>query len=159
METQTGIRDNEHRFEKFFATRASRWVIGATALMVLLAGLWAAYQSGAAVDREMRLKLVSRVTDVAAAFNVQDINKLSFTADDKEQARFQRMCAQMRDYAAVSGADRLYIIGLRDGRIVSGPESSIGSHQRALPPGTVYENPDQQNFDVFEKGRLQIWDS
>ncbi len=159
METQTVVRENEHRFEKFFAVRASRWVIGTTALMVLLAGLWAAHQSGEAADREMRFKLVSRVTDVAAAFNVQDINQLSFTADDKEQVRFQRMCAQMRDYAEVSGPGRLYIIGLRDGQIVSGPESLIGSHQRVSQPGTVYENPDQQNFEVFEKGQPQVWGS
>jgi PAS domain S-box-containing protein len=156
METQTVVRDNEYRFERFFAIRGSRWVIGAAALMVLLAGLWAARQSGEARDLEMRDNLLSRATDVAAAFNVFDIRNLSFTAADKEKARFQRMCVQMRDYTEVSEPGRLYVIGLRDGRIVSGPENSI---EPALPPGTVYENPDQQNFDVFEKGHPQVWDS
>ena len=159
MENQTVVRGNKQRIEGLFANRRNRWVIGATALMVLLTGLWAAHQSGKACDLQMRDKLLSRVTDVAAAISVLDVKNLSFTADDKEQARFQRICAQMRAYVEVSGPGRLYIIGLRDGQIVSGPESSIGNHQSASMPGTVYENPDQQNFDVFEKGQSQVWES
>ncbi|MEI7850913.1 MAG: PAS domain S-box protein [Kiritimatiellales bacterium] len=154
MENQTVVRENEHRFEGFFAKRGSRWVIGAAALMVLLAGLWTAYQSGEACDRQMRDKLVRRAVDVAATFGVRASKELSFTPDDKEKGIFQRKCAQLQAYAEVFESGPVYGIGLRDGQIVSGPESSLRS---ALQPGTVYENPDQQYFDVFEKGQPQVW--
>ena len=159
MENQTGEKINRQRLGIFFSARGSRSTISVTALMVLLAGLWAAKQAGEEVDLQMRLNLVNRAADVAAAFNVLDINKLYFTTDDKEQSRFRRMCDQLRACAEVSGLSRLYVVGLREGQVVSGPESSTGDGQLALPPGTVYKNPDQQNFDVFKTGRPQVWDS
>ena len=59
MDNQTVVRENEHRFEGVFVKRGSRWVIGAAAVMVLLAGLWAAREAGEAVDRQMRDKLAA----------------------------------------------------------------------------------------------------
>ena len=157
MENQTVIGEKPHRFEGSFAMRGSRWVIGSAALVVLVTGLWIAEESGEAVDRQIRSNLAAQAADVAATLGVRAVKDLSFTPDDDKKAIFRRKCDQLQAYSEFAGAGRFYVVGLRNGQIVSGPESSIGGRPPASPPGTVYENPDQQYFDVFARGQPQVW--
>lgn len=138
--------------------RGSCMVIFATALMVLATGLWMAQQSGQDVDLQMRRDLVRQATDIAAAVNPFDLGlpHLSFSADDKTRPVFQRLSAQMRDYAAFTGVKSVYTMALRNGQIVFGPESLPEGHPYASPPGTVYQKPTQKDFDIFTTGRTQV---
>lgn len=153
MEKQTVVRKNRRWLVNFFFMRVSRSTISVTALMVLLAGLWAARQSGESMDHQMRQNLVREINDVAAGINIANIRELSFTAADKDRPVFQRLCAQLRTYAEVSGPDHFYIMALRDGQIVFGPESLP---EGAAASGTVYPLSSGPDFEVFRSGRPQF---
>ncbi len=144
------------QFPVLLSVRGSCWLIYAAALMVLLAGLWAAKQSGQNADIQMRRDLVLQATDIAATVDPCAIRALSFTADDRFRPEFQLLCAQMRACAESAGINSLYTMALREGRIVFGPESLAEGHPYASPPGTVYQKPSPQDFDLFKTGRPQI---
>jgi PAS domain S-box-containing protein len=156
MESQTAAKMNRGRFAGFFSIRGSRWVIGTTALMVLVAGLWVAGKAGEATDLQMRHRLMRQAGDVAAGINITHIRALSFTADDKDRPIFRRMCEQMRAYAEATGLTSLYTMALHDGQIVFGPESLSEGHRYASPPGTVYQMPTALDFEIFRTGQPQI---
>jgi PAS domain S-box-containing protein len=138
--------------------RGSCLVIFATALMVVTAGLWTARQSGQEVDRRMRRDLARQAADIAATVNPFDFGEphLSFSADDKTRPVFQRLSSQMKDYAGFTGVKNIYTMALRNGQIVFGPESLPDGHPYASPPGTVYQEPSQKDFDIFTTGRPQV---
>ena len=134
-----------------FAGQGSFLLIYATALMVMLAGLWIARESGQAIDLRMRRDLVSQVAEIAATVNPSNLKALSFTADDISRPEFKRICDQFEVYAELVKIDTLYILALRDGQIVFGPESSAD-----VSPGTVYQRPSLKDFELFETGSSQI---
>ncbi|NOU36831.1 MAG: PAS domain S-box protein [Kiritimatiellaceae bacterium] len=139
-----------------FTSQARCWVIGLTMIVVLLTGLWAAKQSGLAVDLQMRRELVRHAAGVAAAISPSSLRVLSFTEGDGCLPEFRQLCGQLQAYAETAGLHRLYTIALLDGQIVSGPESLPEGHPQASPPGTVCGSPDLSNFKIFQTGRPQI---
>ncbi|HQO33517.1 MAG TPA: PAS domain S-box protein [bacterium] len=58
----------------------------------------------------------------------------------------------MKAYAQAVGLRSLYSMALRDGNIVFGPESLDEDDPWASPPGTVYEEPSELDFEIFETG-------
>ena len=136
--------------------RGSYAVICVTALMVLLGGVWVAKESGKNTDLQMRRDLVRQATAIAATVNPANVRALSFTADDKNRPEFQRLSSQLRAYAETAQIKSLYTKALRNGQIVFGPESLSAGHPYASPPGTVYEEPSQKDFDIFVTGSPQI---
>jgi PAS domain S-box-containing protein len=139
-----------------FTSWTGYWVVGATMLVVLLAGLWAVKQSGQATDRQMRRELMRHAVGVATAISPSSLRGLSFTEGDSSLPEFQQLCDQLRAYAETAGLHRLYTMALSDGQIVSGPESLPEDHPQASPPGTVCGSPDQNNFKIFQTGRPEI---
>jgi PAS domain S-box-containing protein len=144
------------KFSGCILRRGSCLVIFATALMVVTAGLWMARQSGREVDLRMRRDLARQAADIASAVNPVHVKDLSFSADDKASPVFQRLSAQMRDYAGFTGVKTIYTMALRNGQIVFGPESLPEGHPYASPPGTVYQEPSQKDFNIFTTGRPQV---
>lgn len=134
----------------------SCWIIGVTLLAVLVTGLLTAKQAGESADLQMRRELVQQAVSIAAAANPSRIQELSFTAVDKDSPAFRQLCDQMAAYAEVAGIRSLYTMAMRDGQIVFGPESLPDGHPYASPPGTVYENPSQKDFDIFQTAQPQI---
>jgi len=156
MKIRKFTRDILNRLFVRFDGQGSFLLIYATALMVMLTGLWLARESGQAIDFQMRRDLVSQVTEVAATVNPSHLKALSFTADDEGQPEFQRLCDQFRSYAELAEFDSLYTMALRNGQIVFGPESPDQGQPLASLPGTVYQNPSDKDFELFETGRPQI---
>jgi PAS domain S-box-containing protein len=131
-------------------------IIGTIALMVLTAGLWISKQSGEFADLKMRRELVQQVSNIAAAVNPENIRRLSFTAADKDCPVYQLLCDQLAAYAEATGVRSLYTMALRDEQIVFGPESLPGGDPYASPPGTVFQEPTQRDFDLFRTAQPQI---
>lgn len=156
MKIRKLTRDFLHRLFVRFDGQGSFLIIYATALMVMLTGLWLARESGQAIDFQMRRDLVSQVTEIAATVNPSHLKALSFTADDEGRPEFQRLCDQFRSYAELAKFDSLYTMALRNGQIVFGPESPDVGQPLASLPGTVYQNPSDKDFELFETGRPQI---
>lgn len=150
------VNDMVSRLLGLFLCRSSFFVIVTAGLILSLAGFWAAKAAGTAADLQMRRALVRHVTDIAAAVNPDNLRALSFTAEDKSRPEFSRLCSQLRAYAEFAGIDSLYTMALRNGQIVFGPESLAEGHPYSSPPGTVYQKPSQQDFNLFETGRPQM---
>jgi|GEM_PF-1667517 len=139
-----------------FDGQASSVLIGITALMVLSGGVWTAKHAGQDVDRRMRRDLVNQASGVAATINPSNVRALSFTANDSSRSEFQRLRDQLRAYAEVAKISSLYTMALKNGQIVFGPESLPEGSPQSSPPGTVYQNPSQKDFEIFETGSRQI---
>ncbi|MFA7368931.1 MAG: PAS domain S-box protein, partial [Kiritimatiellales bacterium] len=155
-ENHKSLKDALLRFSSRLAGREGYVVIFLTVLMIALAGLWAAKQSGQDAELQMRRDLVRQAAGIAATANPADLRALSFTAEDKTKPEFQRLCAQLRAYAELTGINSLYTMALRNGQVVFGPENLPEKHPYASPPGTVYKRPAQKDFDIFETGSPQI---
>lgn len=156
MERFKPVNDLPARLSGLFFHRSSFFVICVAGLILSLAGLWAAKAAGTAADLRMRRNLVRQVSDIAAAINPANLRALSFTAEDQNRPEFIRLCSQLRAYAGFTGIGSLYTMALRDGQIVFGPESLEEGHPYASPPGTAYQKPSRQDFDLFATGRPQI---
>jgi PAS domain S-box-containing protein len=155
MDNHIGIKGVAVPF-RHSSGRASFWIIGAAALTVLVSGLWTAKQSGEAADLKMRRELVRQVSDIASTISPVYVKQLSFTAEDKDRPAFRMLCDQMAAYAEATGLRSLYTMALRNGLLVFGPESLPEGHPYASPPGKVYQDPSQKDFDIFETARPQI---
>ena len=156
MGNDESVKNVLRRISGRVAEHGSFAVIYATALLVLLAGLWAVKQAGADVELRMRRDLISQVSGVAATINPFNLRALSYTADDKSRPEFHRLCDQMYAYAQIAGIDSLYTMALRNGKIVFGPESPANGDPQALRPGTVYQKPSAGDYEFFKTGSPQI---
>ena len=156
MENQTAGNRDSRQFGEFFSRWRIRPVIGATALMVLVTGIWIAVKSGEAVGREMHQKLIRQATDIANGMNAATVQTLSFTAADKDMPLFRRMCEQFQLYAKASGIPSIHTLALRDGQIVFGPGGLPDGYANIPPPGTVYQKPTEKDFDLFQTGQPQV---
>jgi hypothetical protein len=136
--------------------RGSCWIIGLIMLAVLAVGLWVAKKSGEETDLQMRRELVRQAVNIAAAVNPASLRTLSFTVEDQDRPAFRLLCSQLTAYAEATGIRSLYTMALRDGQIVFGPESLPEGHPYASPPGTVYQQPSQKDFDLFKTAKTQI---
>jgi len=128
------------------------------ALAVLLMGgaLLVAKESGTRTDLRMRRALAREIRNIAATLSVEEVKTLSFSAEDAGRPAFQRLSRQLQAYAEAVGLRSLYTMALRDGQLVFGPESLQPDDPYASPPGTVYEEPSPEDFELFRSGRTSI---
>jgi len=128
--------------------------------LILVVTLLAILFSAGMVHRaanDMREELLHTALLVTQAVDVEQMNSLSFTADDKSLPAFQQMNQRMRDLVSPLRLSWLpsqqyisiYSMRLRDGIIVFGPESIPAGDPTSSPPGTPYNNPPPELQDVF----------
>ena len=138
------------------AGHRSNYVLYATALLILIAGISAARYAGRQTDLQMRRDLVNRTAAIALAIDPEDIRSLSFSSADLNRPEFLRLRGHLRAVAEASGLRSLYTMALRNGKIVFGPESLPPDDRYASPPGTVYQTPTEKDFEIFRTGEPQI---
>ena len=136
--------------------RKRHYVLYAVALLILIAGIGAARYAGQRTDLQMRRDLVNRAAEIALAIDPDDVRTLSFSSADLNKPEFLRLRAHLRAVAEASGLRSLYTMALRNGNIVFGPESLSPDDRYASPPGTVYQEPSEKDFEIFRTGEPQI---
>ncbi|MFA7257005.1 MAG: PAS domain S-box protein [Kiritimatiellales bacterium] len=131
-------------------------VIYITGLLLLVCGIWVAKESGTRIDARMRRDLARQVINVAATIPASDVRSLSFTEADRDNPDFQRLSAQLKAYSKATGLRNFYTIALHDGKLAFGPESLEPGDPYASPPGTVYEEPTELDFEIFKTGKPMV---
>ena len=125
-------------------------------ILILFGGLWAAKEAGSRADVRMRSELSREIRNIAATISPEEVRTLSFSADDTGRPGFRRLSNQLRAYAEATRLRSLYTMALRDGELVFGPESLMPDDPYASPPGTVYREPADQDFEVFQTGEASV---
>ncbi len=120
--------------------------------IVIMAGLWAAQWRMNNADMGMREQLLVQVTVIAESISAEQVRNLSFTSADRDNPQYQRLHRQMKAYAMAENYRSIYTMGLRDGKLIFGPENFDSEDILASPPGTVYEKPPREFYQVFETG-------
>jgi PAS domain S-box-containing protein len=141
---------------RFSGEKIRQRVLLFLSIPVVCVGLWAARESGQHTDLRMRRELAREARSIAAMIPLDEIRALSFSAEDAVRPEFQRLCSQLRAYAEATGLRSVYTMALRDGKLVFGPESLSPDDPYASPPGTVYEDPSEQDFEIFKTGKAII---
>jgi PAS domain S-box-containing protein len=121
--------------------------------MLLFGSLWAAEWRGRVADQELRRQLLQHAAAIARAVTPDNIKALSFTERDSEQPEFIRLREQLTAYQTLVDCRGIYTLAMRDGQLIFGPESYAADDPQASPPGTLYEQPTPQTFEIFETGR------
>ena len=133
-----------------------RRILLVLSVLILSAGIWIARESGQRTDLRMRRELARQARSIAATILPSDVRALSFTAKDADRPEFLRLSAQLRAYAKATGLRSLYTMALRNGQLVFGPENLKPDDPYASPPGTVYQEPSEKDFEVFQTGEAII---
>ena len=119
---------------------------------ILWTGLWAAHRCARRADENLRTALLDQALAVARTVGPEQVKTLSFTAEDRDSATYQRLSRQMRAYAETMGLHSLYTLARRDGRLVFGPEGIREGTRLSSPPGTLYQKPSDKDLAFFQKG-------
>ncbi len=125
-------------------------LLSVLATILLAGGWWTGSQRAVGKDVEMRMHFIGKAKAVAAAITPELVKKLTFTAADKGTPAFEQIREQM--IAAGKGFSQRGICSefLRDGKIFFGPETYPQDDPMATPPGTEYEQPPAEDFQIFK---------
>lgn len=123
------------------------------ALAVLVVGYWSVENRIRSTDSDLRNAMLEQVVFIAHTINPERVKPLTFTAADAHLPEFQILEQQMRGYQTVSGYRGIYSLAMRDGELRFGPESYTPDDPEASPVGTVYEDPVDKDFSIFETGK------
>jgi PAS domain S-box-containing protein len=128
-------------------------------LLLLFAGAflaagWAlSLRRAADVDQDMRRRLLSQVSAIAANINPELVKKLAFAPSDKGSPAFERIRGEMTAYGHYIHQRNIHSMAMRDGVIRFGPENLGEKDPQASPPGTKYENPPEETLALFRGGK------
>lgn len=139
-----------HRWEGKQTSNIHRWAVLLLIIVSLVFGNFATNIRGKSVDDDLRYKLQFQATKIAEQINPELVEELSFTEDDQDSIYFQRISKYLKDYSSIIGVKTIYSMALIDGNIVFGPESLDAYDELASPPGTIYEEPSEEDFKIFE---------
>ena len=137
-----------HR-EKKQTSNMHRWLVLVLLIISLLFGYFATNFRAKSVDDDLRYKIFFQVTKIAEQINPELVEELSFTESDLDSIYFQRIVKYLKDYSKIIGVKSIYSMALVDGNIVFGPESLEAYDDLASPPGTVYQEPRENDFEIF----------
>ncbi len=128
-----------------------KWVIPFCIVIIIsYLGWWTANWRAGSLDWDLRIRLLTQTQQITLAINPELVKELTFTAADEGTPSFERIREQMAAYARLIPQKGIYSMTLRGENIVFGPESYDKSEVFYCAPGTIYENPLFQIFEVFE---------
>ncbi|MBF0211815.1 MAG: response regulator [Desulfamplus sp.] len=129
------------------------FLAGVMGMLILLWWLWAANLRAKSQDALMRNTLLRYAVEIASNINPQLVKKLSFTPTDKGTPAFECLKQQMIRAGKRFPQRGIYTLALRNGKLVFGPENYPEDDPMASKPGTVYENPGEQDYEIFRSGK------
>ena len=131
----------------------ARWRYPLAFVTLVTLGWLATEWRGHSVDAEMRVRLLRQAMEIAQSLPSIQVETLSFTAADRGTPAFERIRELLIAYGRFVQQHSIYSMALRDGAIVFGPENLAEDDPWASPPGTVYQRPASENFEIFRTGR------
>ena len=135
-------------------SRQIRWLLAAVVVALLAAGAaMGAEWRAQTVEARMRQALLRQAISVAQAVDPDLVSALTFTASDLGLPAFGRLRDQLTAYARTVAARGIYTMMLRDGVLYFGPESYADDDPMASRPGTSYNQPAPESFEVFDTGQ------
>ncbi len=130
-----------------------RWRYPVVFIALLTLGWNVTEWRGHHAEKEMRERLLRQAVEIARNLPLDQVRALSFTAADQGNPAFERLRELLIGYGRFVRQHSIYTMALRDGVIVFGPENLAESDPWASPPGTVYQQPAPENFELFRTGR------
>ncbi len=100
-------------------------------------------------DADIRDLLFLQAVQISRAIDPELAKMLSFTSEDQGTPAFERIREQMVAYGKLIPQRGIYSMALQDGKIVFGPENYAEDDPMASPPGTVYKEPEPENYMTF----------
>jgi diguanylate cyclase (GGDEF)-like protein/PAS domain S-box-containing protein len=130
-----------------------RWRYPVTFIALLTLGWNVTEWRGHHAEKEMRERLLRQAVEIARNLPLDQVRALSFTATDRGAPAFEHLRELLIGYGRFVRQHSIYTMALRDGVIVFGPENLVESDPWASPPGTVYQQPAPENFELFRTGK------
>ena len=127
-------------------------ILGASFVLAGLDWFVSSWSCGV-TDAEMREQMLRQAVELARTIDPEYAKALSFTAADKGTSVYEQIRRQMIAYGRYTGQRNIYSMAVRGDAIIFGPENLTEKDPMASPPGTVYENPSAEDFQVFKTGR------
>jgi PAS domain S-box-containing protein len=123
-----------------------------TILALLLAGWSMAAWNGRTTDTVLRGDVVRQASELAHTIDPALIARLAFDRSDRDRPEFQQLRAQLIAYGRTAGLRSIYSLVQRGGQLFFGPENLAEDDPDASPPGTLYEQPEPEIFELFRSG-------
>jgi PAS domain S-box-containing protein len=136
--------------------RAPYRLLCLSSLLILTSGLWLAKLSGEKADLHMRYNLARQAETVSTRISVLAARYIATTPDFTRGHQYNLMKLWTKTYADAVGFDRLYVLFLRNGQLVSATDSLSPDDPRALKPDTVFSNPCSEDFGIFSTGQTTV---
>lgn len=126
-----------------FRRRIAAWTT--ICIFVTIAGGWVIAQAvGNGVDKSIRTSLLARSLSTAAAIDAQAISSFQGSGSDWQNPRYTALMRQLRDVRKCNEDCRfLYIMGLRNHKVVFLLDTEPTSSKDWSPPGQVYTDPSE----------------
>jgi signal transduction histidine kinase len=122
-------------------------------LCVLLAlGWWTGESHAANLDAEMRGQLLQQASHVAQTMNPELVRQLSFTSADNGTPSYDYLREQMTVYGHYISQKSIWSLAIRNDTLIFGPENLAVNDPLASPPGTLYEKPLSEDWEIFQTG-------
>lgn len=123
-------------------------------IVMVLSGLWATQWRSRQTDERIREGMLIQAIEIARTINPEMVKNLSFTEKDLESPIYHQIREQLMAYGYLIPQRGIYTMVLRDGKILFGPENyKEGDPMGEGPPGTVYEEPGEEDFEIFTTGK------
>ena len=130
-----------------------------TLILVLSAAgglLWVSWKTGT-IDKRIRSDMLTHARNLARGIDPHVAAGLTFTPSDTGRAEYRRLDSQLKIYHRATGLHGIWTMALVDGRLVFGPESYSDDEPLGEGlPGTVYQNPPPEDYEIFETGRAFV---
>ena len=151
------LQMNNTQLKRIEAQAAStrKWVIVGiiiTCFIVTGIGIWQMISVPRLTDLRGREKLLRQVATAAQSIPPDLINQLSFSPDDRENLVYQRISQFLRVTANEMRITGIFLVTLRDGKFIVGPESYPVGDKNASIPGDEYLEPPNELGLVFKTG-------
>ena len=134
-------------------TIVHRWFCPTVVVLMIGLGWFMTERRGGCADADLREHQITHAVRIAGTINSERVKELSFTSADRDNPVYERIREQMITYGRYIHQRCIYSMAIREDKIVFGPESLDVNDPLASPPGTVYEQPGEADWNIFRIGR------
>jgi|GEM_PF-3707713 len=128
-----------------------------TLILIIAISWFTAEYYGRTMDTKTRQDILRHAVNIANSINPRQVKALSFTIDDVDRPEFVHLKRQLIAYKQFSNLHGICTEAIRNNQIVFGPETYLPSDPLATPPGTVYEKPQPEDWQVLRMGIPQVY--
>ena len=146
-QTEREQRDSEYTTRRSLFT----YVMIIVPLSIVILGWALVDHLGRREDSRMRSTMLICVRAVAATLDSAQIAQLTGTPADLHSDAYQGICRQLAMIQSTlqTNCRFLYLMGLRDGKVIFLADAEPQSSDQFSPPGEIYDNPSRKLRAIF----------